>query len=424
MLLNRFGVEASMQRALIGLAALLGGFAEELARPDAALACSAPTDSISVRDTPANGAVIVDVLCWFGSCFEGALPTELEVVDTTTGLPVPGSVVYSAGSIDDHGLVAFRPDAPLTAGRSYEVMWQPVVTSARAELDYVLEATAEVSDAVGSTTISAALEPRVDDYYETTSCMIEPFHGACGGATHNIGIKTKRYASLEATLDNNAGELANQLLLRTAFWSQGQTPPALVDVPPLLSRGQMTQRFDVEASAYCYRIEIESLVTGSISMHEDCLPHGSLGSLDMQEVNEAGRIAQMGICAMPPTGDYLSEWCTARLEQCEANVVGWMTCDDAEAMCADIAEPEPMEPSDSMDPEPNDPMDPIDPNTAGDDGAAGAAGMSGEMSEPVRTTRTACSASPGARGQASLATLLGLFALVLHTRRSRRIGDR
>jgi hypothetical protein len=284
---------------------------------------------------------------------------------------------------------------------------------------------------VGSTTITAALEPRVDDYYQTTSCMIEPFNGACGATTHNIGIETKRYASLEATLDDNAGELANQLLLRTAFWSQGQTPPALVDVPPLLSRGQMTQRFDVEASAYCYRIEIESLVTGSTAMHEDCLPHGALGSLDMQEVNEAGRIAQMGICAMPPAGDYLSEWCSARLEQCEANIVGWTTCDDAEATCADIDEPEPMEPSDPMDPdpmdpdpmEPNEPMEPIDP-TAGADGAAGAAGVSGEMSEPVRTTRSACSASPGARGQALVATLLGLFALALYARRSRRIGDR
>jgi len=83
---------------------LFGSFA----RPNAADACSYPPDSITVRDTPINGVVILDVVCVFGSCFEGELPTQLPVMDKTSGEMVDGEIVHSIGTLNGNALIAWR----------------------------------------------------------------------------------------------------------------------------------------------------------------------------------------------------------------------------------------------------------------------------------------------------------------------------
>lgn len=290
------------------------------ARPAPAAACTLQPDSVVVSDAPADGVVIVTTHCFAQTraCFEGGLPDELEVVDRITREPVPGAVVRVEGSLAADGKIAWRPDAPLTPRRQYEVTWQPTAPSF-ALLDYVFDVLPEASWDASDIVMTSRLEMLTEEQ-EHVSCTLNG-PSTCGSgsqaATFHIATKLRTYPALAIEVDatRSPQSSAEQLVLSAAFWVEGEDEPALQELP-WLNGVDAWHEFAEAAESYCYRVQVKSLIDDSLAMHEGCEEHGDLGQVGTRVLSENDNGYKFAACAEAPEG-FEDVWCRARAEVCE-----------------------------------------------------------------------------------------------------------
>jgi len=332
-----------MNRSFLLTIVLLLGLSAGLAEPERARACSAPQGWVGVRDVPANGVVLLEIRCEGGpsSCYGESLPSELPVIDLTTSEPVAGTIVHQAvGSSSSSVLIAFKPDQPLIEGRSYEVMWQPAVPPTF-EVDYVLEALAPTPLTAEDVAVNFDLSMVADPLYESVGCTSEEKLGSCS-LTHQVTLTTKLFPTVSAALAMNAVPAGSegQVVVTMAFWAEGEAEPAQTEVPAYLHHTIANgRRFDAKHSAYCYRVEVTSLIDDSFARYEDCLEHGTMSELVELPTSESVLIRQLGTCDDPPEG-LLREWCIGKGERCEELGDVLASCGDVTETCADV----PMDP--------------------------------------------------------------------------------
>jgi hypothetical protein len=383
--------------------------AGHIARPGSAEACSVAPDSITVHDTPVNGVVVIDVGCSFGNCFDSELPDELPVMDKTTGEMVPGSIVYTTGSIDTYARLAWKPDAPLVAGHTYEMMWQPEATLGSAELDYELLALPAATWQVDEIVVDARTWLN-EASSEWVACEVSNGGMLCGpndGETYTVqnGLDTALSVGLQAAIDSAASpaESVGQFLVKAALWGEGEEQPELSDVPGYVySSISIQENFETAFDAYCYRVEVTSLIDGAVAISEDCLPH-TYGELTIAPLSDAEIATQLGWCVAPPDG-YDDLWCTGRRPRCEeAARSSWDEpgCDTLEEQCRDVL----------------DPMDPSEPPGGDGDGNDDA---EAEMMNAETGLEGGCSALSDRRTGAWPGLLFAAIFLAVRARRARK----
>jgi hypothetical protein len=353
------------------------------ARPATAAACSVPPDKIVVSDTPANGLVMVGADCYTKSpCFEGELPDVLEVVDFETREPVSGSIERVEGDLETDAKIAWRPDQRLTAGRDYEVLWQPQETASwGAEVDYVFRALPASDWAAQDVVVLSRLELASQDT-ELIQCEALPSL-LCGieSSIYPIGIERRTYPTLSVEVDwervpeNSEG----QFVLSAAFWAEGDEEPQLQELSWKHPRLPTNHFFDDTADAYCFRVQVTSLVDDSVAMHEGCEEHGDLGEPATTAVPDEHIRAHLAQCKDAPTG-YEQAWCEVRRVSCDQPGQA-PDCDAVAAACEDIDEavpdagPPPDDDDDDVTPDDDDDVTPDDddedaPKNEADDGCS------------------------------------------------------
>lgn len=243
-----------------------------LAPPDLARACSYPTSPhewFKVHPPPANGVLIVDVSCTAPECNADPLMTfPLPVIDLETGELVPGRIVHRRA-----GVIAFKPDTPFVAGRSYALDWQPAVERTGSALTFT--AVQEVPSSASNAVFDVALEARSEIVSEP--CVpLQSLESLCGRPSYAIG--TQRYLLLQAT--DVSLPPSGQTVVSFAAWTDGAEPPDQREYWPWPAPlDGPFEAFSSAADAYCYRLEITSLIDDSFAVQEDCIAHGDLGEL-------------------------------------------------------------------------------------------------------------------------------------------------
>jgi hypothetical protein len=409
------------------------GLAGHAARPGSAEACSVAPDSITIRDTPANGVVVVDVGCSFGNCFEGELPDELPVMDKTTGEMVNGSIVLTNGSIDGVARITWKPESPLVEGHTYELLWQPAASQAFAEVDYEFSALAAASWTADDIVVTAStwLSEGASKWVtcETANTFDCGPNEAETYTVHNP-LDAAQLVGLQAAIDAVASPAGSegQYVVTAALWAEGEEQPEQVDVPgELYSSISVSEAFDTAFNAYCYRVEVTSLIDDTLAVTEDCLPH-TFGELTVTPLSDAQIATQLGWCAAPPDDEgYDDLWCTGRRARCaEAMMAGWEEpgCKTIEEQCSDVLDPmDPFDPNDPNDPNdpkgPNDPMDPSDPH-GGDDHGDGDGEEDNEVMGAQPGLEGGCSTTSDHRGRAWPGLLFATIFLAVRVRRARK----
>ncbi len=386
-----------MRTPTLLLAALGLGLGAHATRPELASACSALGPSLRALDSPANGVVLIESTCPFGGCFAGGLPTDLAVIEVESGERVAGEILRAEGSLEDHVLIAWRPEQPLTVGRSYEVTWRPDRVAVEDTIDLAFEALPLVTWTADDLRILPKLELFIGAV-DTVTCESPVLNMCSGGPTQaTVWLTQRTYAYLDTSVDlATALDIHNRYAVRAAFWSSGQTRPALEEVDWLsgLSAGHA---FTETADEYCYQLELTSLGDGSVAEHEGCLPRGSTALLPTHDVPDDELAAALTVCRAAPEG-LEQPWCSGRRAYCAMH--GGADCATLDATCAEI------EASDAGRPVP------MNPNQGNDAGVAG---------DPEQPAAASCSARPAAadgRGVSVLFALAGAV-VVLRARRWR-----
>lgn len=335
-----------MKRSFAGFTGALVSLIGLIARPQTADACSYPADSITVRDTPVGGLVVIDTVCVFGDCFEGELPTELTVIDTTDGVMVPGEIAHTAGSIDNGAMIAWRPTAPLIEGHTYEVLWQPETAQSFAELDLEFSALPSVTWSPEDIRVEASVEV-LEEATETIRCDTVNYID-CGSASpgdidpRQIATNVTQQVALIVAIDTiHAPDHAyGNYLVTMALWGDGEAQPEQVAMNDF-TYGSIggSKVFEHALDSYCYRVEITSLLDeSSMAVTEDCIAH-DLGELTSAPVGDERIASQLGSCVSAPEG-YLDLWCGSRAAYCEEldTSSGMMEqgCDTLEDACAEM----------------------------------------------------------------------------------------
>jgi MYXO-CTERM domain-containing protein len=364
---------------------------ELFARAAPARACSPEEDLHAfARATPANGAVLIEVGCASVRCDVDPLVNDVvEMVDRDTGAAVPGTVIDSYWG--SQLWIAFRPDEPLSPGHMYLVNWQPAAGYTGPQLE--LQALPEIEVSVDELSIDASLEAREDDRVWHWPCR-ESNGGECSVPAVYFG--TKRYASLEASLDATMVPESgvSQLVVFYAAWQEGREP-----APPMRrlvswAEPMSLERFDNAADAYCYRIEVRSLIDDSLAIHEGCLEH-ELGELTLSTFSQDELRSGVAGCGG------IEAWCTRWLPDCTDSYGIPGRCAALASACEGIqpvAAPEP---------------------TGGDAGIDDAAMA---VDTPEINVVRACSASAPSPGSSSGLIALFGFAVGLRARRRRPIS--
>jgi hypothetical protein len=215
------------------------GFA--LALPAAAKACPVQMNQAFVEDVPANGTVLIDIQCDGASCLEGELPADLGVVDLTAGGDVAGTITSVSIDLDDGDMrIAWRPQAPLVAGHVYELGWQPKLREPMRDFEPSFEALPSAQWKVEAIELNSALR---------------------------VQSAGKR-VTLEVEVDAiGSPELYDQYAMRAAFWSSVEEPPVLSSV----HERSAFREFEARTAAYCYRVELRSLIDDATQTHEACM---------------------------------------------------------------------------------------------------------------------------------------------------------
>jgi hypothetical protein len=422
-----------MNRSILLTIALLLGLAAELAQPELATACSAPEGSALARDVPANGVVLLEIHCNNGSssCYGESLPAELPVIDLTTSEPVAGTIVHQEGTSGSI-LIAFKPDQPLVEGRSYEVMWQPPVPPTF-DVDYVLEALAPTALTAEDVAVDIALSMVADPLYESVRCISQEKLGSCS-SYDQISLTTKLFPTLSAALDMSTVPAGSegQLAVTMAFWAEGEVETAQREVPAYRHQPIAgAQRFDAKHHAYCYRVEVTSLIDESFAIHEDCLEHGTMGELVELPTSDGVLTRRLGTCDDPPEG-FLPQWCIGKREHCADVDNTLASCRDVAETCADVSmtpEEPPVEPDDDEDPVDDD-EEPVDdkeePIVDPDDGDEATKAPNEPGDEPEVTpagptsSGSSCAVREGASGRGALSALLTMIGFAVAVRRRAR----
>lgn len=329
-----------MKRVFPTLLALLAiGGVQLAATASPASACSLPAPTITANDAPANGVVLVDVVCGFPPCFEGELPETLDVRDAMTGEAVPGEIVRAAGDLSSGARLAWKPDAQLVAGRSYELMWRPESSVANeADSDFVFEALQAPAWTADDIALSDRLE-LLTEHTEYIECEeLSPV--LCGdGNDIDYAIPTEQRTSVALAVEVDPERMpegsAGAYVLSAAFWIEGEDEPELEELSwyPAVDAWHT---FEHAASGYCYRVQVTSLVDESSATHEGCVEHGELAQPATTAVADAEINTGLRQCKNAPEG-YEARWCEARLAACEERDATRTDADCIEvaAMCED-----------------------------------------------------------------------------------------
>lgn len=251
-----------------------------LVAPEAARACSEPRPrAFNVHAPPANGVLLVDIACSGElACEQDPFPIDaLPVVDLETGQPVAGSVVHVRSQPGYYQTVAFKPDQPFIPGRRYEIAWQPAQTLTGAPLAF--EALAAVEPSAEPAMLEVELTVLSSEVIAT--CPFDPLGGSCGANQYSVG--SRRQAELRATIDAES-TTTSQLVVTFAAWVEGSEEPDPRELWPWDRTSQWAAtQFDSKAEAYCYRLEVTSLIDASVAVREGCIEHGDLGELGVTD---------------------------------------------------------------------------------------------------------------------------------------------
>ena len=370
--------------------------AATLVGSETANACTYPGPIFRVHDAPTNGIVVLEMTCQRaveGDCY--AVGDTLPVLDTETGEAVPGKIVvvtrergYAAG---------WKPVEPLVEGHTYRIDLDPDVADART----TFMARAPI-DLVGADVLWGASLESSWEVVDTLSCRT--YLDSCGGNEKNIHLRTRNEPTVELAvktrpwLERNGnssgfGSPDAQFTVRTAFWPDGEAEPALGE--PSWQLTQHHERsFEAAASAYCYRVELTSLLDDSVAVQQGCVPHGDLGPVEETLMPRDELDAELRDCIEPPAGA-VPFWCEA-MAACPNGSVE--ACEVFARTC-------------TGDPTPTDGLTPSDLPIAG---AAG--GANSPSRSPESQAAGGCSIGPSPATGAPL-LLLGVALLGLATRR-------
>jgi hypothetical protein len=339
-------------------------------RPATVEACAAAGSQVLAFDTPANGAVVIDLTCSGASCFDGEVPDELALRDTETDELISGAVIHVSDRIEDGGVIVLRPAATLTEGHSYELMWQP-------DLGTGVEPNPELS----TFQALAAAHWTLDDIevtatthvsrraLETVSC--EPgYYGDCEDGV--IATEVAEYVALQLDLSNlrAIGFEGHQLLMSMATWPMGEDEPPLHDVVVHPHEYfDLSGSFEASAAAYCYRVRLTSTLDGSTVEHQDCVEDTFAELVASERVSDDELGVRLERCRTPPEG-YEVAFCRAKRKYCSDSPEVF-ECDDVETTCEGI-DTEPPSAPDAGDEPSDERVDEAPPSAQANDGCAAA----------------------------------------------------
>jgi hypothetical protein len=186
-----------------------------------------------------------------------------------------------------------------------------------------------------------ALEVTFDYSEEMVSCQGWA-EDSCGSDRAYVSLTQTTIVQLTISLDptGTPQTVAPQVALRTAFWAAGEEPAELGEASwpaNMYPAGSFVE----QAAEYCYRVEIESLVDGSVDVREGCLPHGELGEVGARDLPAMQIEDGLTACKEPPAG-LLQSWCAGMRRDCAALSDvdnGHEGCDDLAARCGGGGDP-------------------------------------------------------------------------------------
>jgi hypothetical protein len=355
-----------------------------LLRPTAVAACTPPVDprvpQSAVTSAPANGVIVILEAGLLGAEGAGA---AVEVVDTVTDEIVQGEVVHESYGSWGATWIAFRPDAPLIEGRTYE--------ATRAESVFTFEAQPAVTWSIDAIAMSASIE--MHEYLDESIGCSRPQSAEC--ESPYIPLAQLKYLAIEPSVDLAAVEqAADQFVVSFAAWLDGDAEPQ-ISMPNM--RGELLHtRFDAVADAYCYRVTLTSLIDGSEAMHEACIDNtfGDARALTPTAASEEEVTSGIRSCQRW-LGDELSEFCAAREWHCASDTtVSVDPCAVRERLC--MNEVAPQAAPDASEPDASEP------------------GERESLTEPPSAAHEAgCSATHGARSDAGAVFVFFALAAAL-----------